>query len=134
MSLPTQLLKVMAIGLALTSLAACHPTYVRESYHETYIPAYRPMLAYAPQYYSSTPVFVERRTVIVPRVVAIPPRVVHFDDHRQRDRDDHFRYQHDQGRDGGRTESAHVTQQSRNEANRPSRPRDDRRNRGFDNK
>ena len=58
----TPLLKVSAIGLLLTSLAACHPTYVRESYQETYVPAYRPMPAYAPvQYYSSMPVYVERR-------------------------------------------------------------------------
>lgn len=129
----TQLLKATAIGLALTSLAACHPTYVRESYHETYVSAYRPMPAYAPvQYYPSMPVYVERRTVVVPRVVVTSPREVYSDDHHQQGRDGHARNQHDQGRDGGKTKSSHVAQQSGNQANQLTSPRDERRDRGSD--
>ena len=132
MSSLIQLLKVTAIGLALTSLAACHPTYVRQSYQETYIPAHRPMPVYAPQYYASTPVYVERRTVVVPRVVVTPPRVVHWDDQRQRGRDHHVRYQHDHDRNEGKAKSAHVAQQRRDDADKPTRLRDERRKRDFD--
>ncbi len=143
----TRLLKISAISLMLTSLAACHPTHVRESYQESYVPAYRPTPAYAPsysvQYYSPSPVYVERRTVVVPRVVVIPPRVVHSDDHRQRGWDGHVRNQHGDrregrsgqtNRDGGNTNPVQVIQQHRKEAAQPSHPRDGRRERSFDRK
>jgi hypothetical protein len=57
---PTQLLKVSVIGLfVVTGLAACRPTYVRESYHDphflTYasVSTYSRAPAYSVQYYSS---------------------------------------------------------------------------------
>lgn len=100
MSSYLQLLKFSVIGLAaLTGLAACHPTYVHESYQESYVPAYRPMPAYAPaysaHYYSTVPTYAERRTVVVPRVFVTQP---HMDRHHGWD--SHDRNQHGGNRDG----------------------------------
>ena len=91
---PTQLLKVSVIGLfVVTGLAACRPTYVRESYHEPHFPTYAPVStysrapAYSMQYYSSVPSYEERRTVVVPRVVVKQPSVVFSANHPQHAQD-----------------------------------------------
>lgn len=78
-------LGISAIGLvAVFGLSACHPAYVHESYQEGYL--YRPMPVYSPsysvQYYSTTPAYVERRTIVVPQVVVAPRRTGHVDEHR----------------------------------------------------
>lgn len=115
MSSLIRLLKVLILSVAtLTGLAACHPTYVHESYQESYIPAfgvtpiYSAAPAYSVQYYSTVPSYVQRRTVVVPRVVVAPPRVIHSDSRRHHgwnghggnrdvtDRHDHGRYRHSQ--------------------------------------
>lgn len=80
-----RVLRFSAIGLvAVLGLSACHPTYVHESYQESYL--YRPMPAYSPsysvQYYSTAPTYVERRTIVVPQVVMAPRRAGHVDDRR----------------------------------------------------
>jgi hypothetical protein len=138
MSSYLRLLKFSVIGLAaLTGLTACHPTYVRESYQETHVPAYRypSAPAYSVQYYSTAPTYVERRTVVVPRVVVNQsrvgtlPHVVHSDGHRPHHGPDHV---------GINPRQIQVAQQSRNVVSQPatSRPteRDHRRERGADRK
>jgi hypothetical protein len=140
MSSLSRLLKVSILSVAtLTGLAACHPTYVHESYHESYVPAYgatpiySPAPAYSAQYYSTVPTYVERRTVVVPRVVVTPPRVIYSDSPRNHggnghrgnrdatNRDD-GRYRHSQVHPnlaGAKASPIQVAQRGRNEAVQP---------------
>lgn len=140
----TKLSKIVAICIALASLAACRPAHVHQSYQETYVPAYRTHPAYVPSYsvqYYSTPAYVESRTVVVPRVVVAPPRTVHADDHRPHQRFEHRERNHLDGsrhgnrgnsnavplhRAGGSPNPVLVTQQNRITVAQPAGPRDDR--------
>jgi hypothetical protein len=107
----TRLLKVSVIGLfVVTGLAACHPTYVRESYHEPHFPTYAPVStysrapAYSVQYYSSAPSYEERRTIVVPRVVVKPPSVVFSANHPQHAQDSRRENRHIGDRNDDRRE------------------------------
>jgi len=142
MSSLIRLLKVSILSVAtLTGLAACHPTYVHESYRESYVPAYGATSiysaapAYQVQYYPSVPSYVERRTVVVPRVIEAPPRVIYFDSTRHHDwsgprgnrdvtdRHDDGRYRHSQVEHPNPAvaiaSQSQVVQRGRNDAPQP---------------
>ena len=125
----THLLKVSVIGFfTVTGLAACHPTYVRESYQESYVSAYRPTSYYSPapsysvHYYSSAPIV--ERTIVVPRVIVTQPREAYSEAHRNHvggrtlngsDRGNENTRPEHSGRVGGNPSLVQVTQHGRNE-------------------